>query len=191
MALGLLLLLAHVWFWWRVLWKRPSITAPGFAAIVVMLTFYALLAGIIFGRIAVHGNHYLNSPRYVLSYSFNLVALLLMAASCNWDALRTLKFMRPLFVVIVALFAFWQIPLSARTWNWGSYAKVNQQKTAWQIGQLARDPMHKPEHCVRSLAICHYKAAKRAELLDMLKSHRLNVFSRKFQRTNRLSPDHP
>ena len=190
-AIGLILLAFHAWFWWRVLWKRPAMTAPAFAAIVVMLVFYAMLAGIVYGRVSTFGNNYLHQPRYVLLYSFNLVALLLMSAACNWDEKRTGKVASVPLVATIALFACWQAPLVKSAWQTGPYIKAYQQRMAWQIGQLARNPAVVPAHCLPQLVVCRYPARKRAELIELLESHKLNVFSARFQRSNRLHPDHP
>ncbi|KGI78507.1 hypothetical protein [Oleiagrimonas soli] len=192
LLVGIGLLLAHGWFWSRVLWKRPAMSAPAFAAIVLMLVFYALVAGIIYGRVSIFGNAYLNQPRYVLAYSFNTVALLLMCASCTWDAAAVGGAIRkPALVALIALLIAWQIPLSRLAWSVGPYIKAYQQKMASQLGEMAQDPGTRPTQCAPELVVCGYTETKRAELVRLLKQHRLNVFSPRVQRTTRLDPYPP
>ncbi|RAP58431.1 hypothetical protein [Oleiagrimonas sp. MCCC 1A03011] len=191
-VVGFGLLLAHGWFWWRVLWKRPPMSAPAFAAIVLMLVFYALIAGIVYGRVSIFGNAYLNQPRYVLAYSFNTVALLLMCASCDWSRASIVGTLhRSAAVALMVLFIAWQVPLSRLAWQAGPYVKAYQQKMASQLGEMARHPGEKPQHCAPELVVCGYSKAKRAELVLLLKTHQLNVFSPRVQRATRLDPDAP
>jgi len=92
-TIALFLLVAHVWFWWRAFRARPN--AATFVAIALMLVFYALLAGIVYGRVSTFGNNYLNQTRYVLPYSFNLVALLLILPGFFTDFLGLLLLLPP------------------------------------------------------------------------------------------------
>lgn len=185
------LLLAHIWFWYRALRKRPIMTASMFAAITLMLLFYAFVVGIIYARVSTFGNSYLEQPRYAMVYSFNIVALLLMCASCHDQAEARLKPVRVIFAGILITLCAWQIPLSHRAHVIGPYLKVYHQKMAWQIGEMARHPGHKPANCLPVLVVCNYKPQKRTKLVGLLKSHKLNVFSPTLQRVTGLDPNRP
>lgn len=190
-CIGVLLLFAHLWFWWRVLWQRPRMNAPTFSAIALMLVFYALLAGIVFGRVSLFGNSYLNQPRYVLVYSFNAVALLLMLAGCEQVDKGSHRVWGTGIALGAMLLLAWQIPLSFIAWNIGPCMNVYQQKFAWQIGQMAAHPDNIPEDCAPELVVCSWLPSKRKELVHLLQAHRLNVFSPQFQRATGLDPNRP
>jgi hypothetical protein len=189
-AVGLFLLAAHVWFWWRAFRTRPN--AAMFVAIALMLVFYALLAGIVYGRVSSFGNNYLNQPRYVLPYSFNLIALLLMAAGSLPEQTPAGNGKRLLVAALSSLFILWQVPLSRIAWRDAPYQAIYQQKLAQQIWYMGEHPAAAPDKCLPLLVVCGWSPQKRAELVGLLKQYRLNVFSPRFQRATRLvPPDEP
>ncbi|WP_424682115.1 hypothetical protein [Frateuria sp. YIM B11624] len=185
LVIGALLALAHLWFWWRALRKSP-INAPMFVGVLLMLFFYALLAGIIYGRIPTYGNGYLNQSRYVMFYGFNLIALLLM---CAGD-MRTVQastrakgfLVASACIALVAL----QLPYSAKAWRSAPYGSLYHQKMARQIWYMADHGTLPPEKCLPLLTVCGYSEQTRKDLIHMLQVHRLNVFSPEFQRANRM-----
>ena len=189
-VIGILLALAHLWFWWRALRANP-VNAPTFVGIVLMLFFYALLAGIIYGRIPTYGNDYLNQPRYVMFYGFNILALLLMCAG-DVRAGRTPASAKTLVVTVacVALLAF-QVPLSNKGWRSGPYGAAYYQKMARQIWYMADHGTLPPQKCLPLVSVCNYPEQKRQQLIRVLQAHRLNVFSPEFQRANRMYRNPP
>lgn len=184
LALGLLA--AHVWFWWRA-WRNP-LNAPTLSGVAMMLTFYAMCAGIIFARVPVFGSNYLSEPRYVLIYDFGIVALLLMCAGCDWKASPMWARSRVILGALACTFVLWQVPLSRRAWGEVPYISAYNQNVAAQMGELARDPSVVPADCSPQIVICSWPAAKRADLIGLLQSHHLNVFSTAFQRSTRFYP---
>lgn len=191
-AIGVLLLLAHVWFWWRTLVCR--VDRASFAGIALMLVFYALLAGIIFGRVPEFGNAYLNQPRYVAIYSIGSIALLLMACSSwsegsdkrvrgNYPWVRNV----PVFVLAFLMLS-WQVAVSRHAWHVSPWVTRYYQRMAEQIGEMGRAPQVTPTSCAPELPICQYSPERRGELIDLLRKHKLNLYSKAFQRTNRLYP---
>lgn len=185
-VLGLLLLVAHGWFWWRAWRNAPN--AATLAAVVLMLLFYAWQAGIIYGRIPYFGNSYLLQPRYVMLYAFNLVALLLMVAA-SWRADQGMTRV-PRWIALAAsiLFVLWQVPLSNAAWRVGPYQWLYQRKMAAQIWYMADHDAKPPGGCLPLLVVCNWPEPKRARLVQLLKEHKLNVFSPRFQRANHLMP---
>lgn len=191
-AFGLALICAHLWFWWRV--ARGRVNRSSYAAVLLMLMFYALCAGIITGRVAQFGNEYLNQPRYVLFYGLGNVSLLLMAcAGAGRAEVSTRSGSRRwrfgVLVSAVLLMCLWQASMALQTWKIYPYVSVYYQKMARQIGEMAKDPAVTPKGCAPELPVCHYSPAKRKKLIGLLQRHHLNLFSLSFQRTNRLYPD--
>ncbi|HEV2622845.1 MAG TPA: hypothetical protein VGU65_12245 [Frateuria sp.] len=181
-AMGLVLLLAHLWFWRMAF--RGRYNRPAFVAVCLMLLSYGWVAGIILGRVPVSGNDYLNQPRYVLLYGGHLIALLLMWAgslgatpqsSTGWHAIGTWTPAVGCLVLLVA-----QIPTSIYAWHMRPYLWAYYVQMAHQIDDLAKDPAHAAA-CVPELPVCNWSMGKRRELTRLLSQNRLNVFSSKVQ----------
>jgi hypothetical protein len=184
-AIGIVLALAHVWFWWRALRASP-INAPMFVGVFLMLFFYALLAGIIYGRIVTYGNGYLNQSRYVMFYGFNLIALLLMCAADTRAAEAPARVKGVLVAIGCLALVALQVPYSYKAWRSAPYGALYHQKMARQVWYMADHGTLPPEKCLPLLTVCHYPEEKRKDLIHMLQVHRLNVFSPEFQRANRM-----
>src|SRR5690606_22792164 len=75
--LAVMLLVAHAGFWWAALRLRPG--AAWFAAVALMLLYYAHVAGLLLGRVFLRGTVVLGQPRYISFYQLGIIALLLMA----------------------------------------------------------------------------------------------------------------
>lgn len=184
-GIGIVLLACHVWFWWQAFRTKPN--AAHFSAIAMMLFFYALLAGILYTRMPTFGNNYLNQPRYVLIYGMGNIALLLMCASHPEK-----KTILPDRKVVVALMAtallLWQIPVSRIAWRAGPYISAYEQKLADQLWTMADNGYKVPPNCRPELFVCQYPQKKRARLIKMLQSNKLNVFSKRFQRDTKIYP---
>lgn len=174
------LVLAHVVFWRRA-W-RCEIKGAAFAAICLMLLFYGQLAGIIIGRVAAHGNEYLEQSRYMIRYAEMPIALLLMWAESARSALRqgrqlphiVLPAMGCLMLLTV------QIPLSIHAWKMRPYLLAYQVNMAKQMDELSIDP-GRPVKCLPELTFCKYPPERRRDLIGLLRTHQLNVFSPRLQ----------
>ena len=191
-----LMVLAHLWFWWRVL--RGQSNLASFVATALMLLFYGLLAATIIARISLHGSEYLWQPRYILIYELQLIALLLMALgqmarnasgeAGDARASRVSGAGRIAFSIAAVLLLLLQVPVSLHAWRGLKDVSAYQQGMASTLGALARDPDTVPEDCAPQLLICQYDAQRRAEVIRFLQIHHLNVFSPEFRARNRLYP---
>lgn len=181
-AMGAVLLLAHLWFWWAAF--RGKYNRPVFIAVCLMLLSYGWVAGIIVGRVPDLGNDYLKQPRYVLLYGGHLIAMLLMWAgsfgpalrpSTRWHAIGTAASVAGCLALLMA-----QIPPSIQAWHMRPYIWAYNVHMAHQIDDLARDPRHAFD-CVPELPVCGWPPEKRRELTRLLSQNRLNVFSPQMQ----------
>jgi hypothetical protein len=179
---------AHAWFWWRA-W-RCDWGLPVFYAVVVMLLFYALTAGVLYARVPQYGVDYLHEPRYVSFYLLSNVALVLMLMG---QPLRATK--RPSQIIagasLAALLA-WQVPLSRFTWHDGYYLGAYYHTMARQMLELGTAAA--PQSCVPLLTVCGMPPAERANAIQFLKRNELNIYSRAFverYRLQRLVPSEP
>jgi hypothetical protein len=177
-AMVMLLLIAHVAFWWRA-W-RGTYNLPMFVSVCLMLLSYAWLAGILLVRVSYFGSDYLYQDRYIQFFQFNLVALLLMwaaAAELEPKAIsrwRTLFTTLPVMGCLVMLLV--QIPLSHDAWQRRKYLPHYYQHMAIQIGQLAEDPAN-TEGCLPEVVVCGWSPEKRQQLVRFLRANQLNIFS--------------
>ena len=140
-ALAAMVAGAHACFWWRALRRRTG--APGFAAMVLMLYFYAAVAGILVARASLYGANYFWQPRYVILYQLSVVALVLMAI----DAMVTVRgagpqargapAMRVAGLAIAGAILLLQFKLSVATWGSVQASSRFQARLAGQIGALA------------------------------------------------------
>lgn len=175
-----LLLLAHLWFWWKALAGRRN--AAAFVACCQMLLFYGLLAGMLLARVSQHGSDYLWQPRYVLIYQWNIVALLLMAAAqlvpAHPEAGPAVTRSAARWTAVAAAFVLLlQLPLSLQSWQVLPHAKRFQERQATQMRALAAAPGTVPRRCVPTLVVCRHPPARRAELMGFLREQRLSVFA--------------
>lgn len=182
-GIAIVLACAHLWFWWRALRARPD--APWFAAIAVMLLFYAMLAGILYARVSMYGNNYLHQGRYVLMYSFSNVALLLMFANQIRHGSPDTRRHALALACTLALVA-WQIPVSGIAWQIGPYVARYQAKVAKQVWIMAHNGYQPPEDCLPLLPVCNSSQATRTRLIRLLHDNQLNVFSEEFQHRHQL-----
>jgi len=185
-ALGLLMIALHAWFWYRASMNRPS--AAGFMAISVMLLFYAFVAGIVIGRVADLGPAYFNEPRYVALYQLGVVALLLMAlASGAQRPIAAPGGFRGAVVFAVLLIAL-QFPLSRFSWWEANFNRQYWHAMASQMGGLSLHPDRPASQCVANLVVCEWPQERRARALELLRTYRLNLFSPAFQKRHDMVP---
>lgn len=173
-VLAVLAGLAHAWFWWRAWRGRWNMAV--FQAVVVMLLFYASIAGILYGRIPTYGVNYLNEPRYVAIYLLSNVALVMMLLGQPGKD-RKAWWRAAAGVSMAALLAL-QVPLSRFTWYEGSFLFSYYHEMAREMIQLGNDSM--PASCVPLLTVCGMAPAEREEVVGFLRRHELNVYSDAF-----------
>lgn len=195
----LVMVAAHLWFWWRATTGRRNL--PSFVATALMLLFYGLLSGLLIARVSLQGTEYLWQPRYVLIYEGNLAALLLMAIGqlgmrndvssipTATRATRNGKAGRSVLAIAAVLLLLLQVPLSLGTWHGLKYISAYEQRMATALGAIARDPAATPVGCAPQLLICRYNQQRRTEVIRFLQANRLSVFSPAFRTRNRLYPD--
>lgn len=185
LTIGALLLIAHGWFWYTA--SKQFMNIQKFTAIVLMLTFYAFIAGIIWARVPVYGNISLYQARYMMLFSFGNMALLLMCAGCEWSQSPRPRFRAVAVITIALCLICWQLPLSGAAWIRGPWIKQYHARIADQIWYIAKTNKV-PKGCMRQVVVCKYSPEKRKDLVDLLKKNKLNIFSQNVQRANRLFP---
>ena len=187
--MGVLLLVAHVFFWRRALRGRYNL--PVFMAVCMMLLSYGWVAGIILWRVSAFGNDYLEQPRYVLLYAEQLIALLLIWAGAHelrsnavtsrrelatgWHPKTWVPLVGALLLLVV------QVPQSIAAWRMPKYEWAYYAKQATEIDALARDPVHTKD-CELVNPVCGSSPEIRRDLTQLLSANRLNVYSSKVQR---------
>lgn len=194
-AIAMVLGVAHVGFWWRVLVSR-NLPAQQVAitAVAMMLFFYACVAGVLLSRGIDFGPMYVHQPRYVLVYQLNLVALALMFLGPAGQARAAQRVrLSPAGLAaaagLIAVIAV-QLPLARAAWMHAPYLRNYVERSALTMGQLATDPTAVPAGgCSQILTICSAPVQSRRNVMRILAGHRLNVFSPAFQARHRLYPD--
>lgn len=179
-VLATLAAMGHAWFWWRA--SRTPWNLPVFHAVTLMLLFYGMIAGILYGRIPTHGVAYLNEPRYVAIYLLSNVALVLMVLGQPLRAARV-HFRVGAGVALVALLAL-QVPLSRFTWYEGRFLSAYYHAMAGQMLELGAGTV--PESCVPLLTVCNMPQAERTDAIDFLRRYELNIYSEDFVARYRL-----
>ncbi|MGY1458848.1 hypothetical protein [Luteimonas sp. A649] len=175
-VLGLLLLVAHGWFWWRALRDRPR--AASFVAICLMLLFYGYIAGVLYGRVFVRGAAYFDQGRYVSLYQMGVLALLMMVAARLTDRPRAPR-LQPVAILAATALLLVQVPLSLHSWSQLTGIHNYFLVMATQYGEVARNPAPDRD-CVDQLTVCGLGPDLRLRALDMLWRHQLGVFSPRF-----------
>lgn len=187
-ALGVIMLGLHLWFWYRASRNQPS--AAGFMAVNLMLLFYAYFAGILYGRVASMGTAYFNEPRYVALYQLSVVALLLMAITGAAQRSAQARYFSSWGSVIAAvLLIAVQIPLSRFSWGEAQYNRQYWRDMALQMGELSRNPNLPASSCVANLVVCQWPLERRVHSMELLRSYRLNIFSPDFQQRHGMAPN--
>ncbi len=173
LLLGLLVAIAHLWFWWRVLRDRWNRTQ--FIAVALMLFTYGAMAGIVLVRVPLFGPGYIFQQRYLMLYQLGIVALALMAAGAHWSQWRGLQ--RHAVTIGLALLLAIQLPLSQQTWKAAPYVRAYGNNQGREIVLLGIHPSMKLASCVPMLVVCEAPRAEQVRSITLLRDHHLNAFS--------------
>ena len=194
--------LGHIAFWWRVLVSRrlPS-RRISVVSIALMLLFYAMAAGILISRVPSMGLDYVHQPRYVLFYQVGVIAWILLfltpvERAVRWTSARQWSTPAVFLCLLITLQAW----LSWQAWSAAPHLRayvVNADRVILDLAETNEVP---EAGCPDILTICDASSADRASSLDLMRDHRLSVFSPDFRerngfesleqsRANALSPD--
>jgi hypothetical protein len=180
-TLGLVLAGLHLWFWHAAWRAQPR--AARFLAVCLMLSCYAYVAGVVWGRVFVRGSAFLDQPRYVLFYQLHVVALLLMAAARQLDAPPPLPAARARVAAAACLLLLAQVPASLLGWARVDVLDAVYRRAAMEYGQVARQPDALPP-CAHWRNFCRMSQEERVRTVELLRRHRLNLFSPRFARAH-------
>ena len=179
-ALAVVLLVAHAGFWWLALRLRPR--AAWFAAVALMLLYYAHVAGLLLGRVFLRGTAYLEQPRYISFYQLGIVALLLMAiaAVLAWrEAGVGRRGAGVVLATAAALLLAVQVPLTQLAVKREPSLAASNVQQAVAIAAVVRDPAHPPADC--SQMVCRLPVERREAWARLLREERLNLYSPRVQ----------
>lgn len=184
---ALLMLAGHVWFWRRYAPHREA-RLP-FVAAGLMLFFYAVVAGIVWGRVADLGFDYLSQPRYLVFYALQPIAMLMLWAFLAAQARRPvagamLQTARPrtpiLAGVVTGLAALAVYFMSCVNYEM-PFLRDYEYKMARLIVDFSRNPDVLPSACKTVVVeACDWSAQRRNSVIDVLQRGHLNVFSEAF-----------
>ena len=186
-AVALAVIAGHVWFWHAALHSKQN--AVCLFAVALMLLFYLYVAGLLYGRAYLAGADYLDQPRYVSLYQFQIIAMLLMAISARNERDSEARNVNRRFVapraagivtVAIAIMAL-QWPLTHHAWVEAKYLQPYYRGMAAQFGAVARSPTAPPPaECAPFLLICKMPPETRASTMAFLRAQRLSLYSPKF-----------
>lgn len=185
-ALGVSIALAHLWFWWQLLRRAPSMASH--VAACAMLLFYGLCFGVLVARVPTLGDIAFRQPRYVIFYQLNIVALALAGVQVFADT-RQQRHGRAMAVGLLSVslaLLLVQVPVIRSGWKREPFVRHYIVQLAAQMDALGSNPSTVPPHCLPQLTICAMPEAKRAELIGLLKDQRLNLYAPDFRATHGL-----
>lgn len=182
--LGVMVIAAHVWFWWRALCDHLNQTR--FMAICIMLFCYGAAAGIVLGRVPMFGPDYVFQQRYLMLYQMGTVAIALMAAGSNWRDWSAVQ-RRLVSTALLCLIAL-QLPLSRATWKDAPFVQAYGNNLGRQMMLLGIDPTVRLASCAPTLVICDSSRDEQIRSIELLQKHRLNVFSERMLQRYSLQP---
>ncbi len=195
-ALGVVL---HALFWWSA-WRHARSSLASAFAVMLMLYAYGMWAGIVLGRVPVHGADYLWQHRYIAFFQLANVALLLqwLVAACAREAtrrdaadVRGLRTALPLAVVLPMLggLAWLQVALSERTWERAPYVRAHWMRMSDVVGCIAKHPGDDASFCPHQIPACGWGPVVRDRLVGVLRTNQLNVFAPRLQSRYGFRPD--
>ena len=177
------LILAQVWFWWRAICRDYD--RSRFFAVCLMVISYAWVAGILLYRVSSLGTDYLYQGRYVQLYGFNVIALLLMAASSQRRERRSSPALRYVQATAFAIGCLFIVGLQTiyikSAWYNHVYLVQYFRGMESRLVELSQQPEN-VDQCYAELSICNMPLIDRADIMKMMVDHKLNVFSPKVRR---------
>ncbi|HEV7271690.1 hypothetical protein [Pseudoxanthomonas sp.] len=171
--LGIMVIAAHAWFWWRAARDRWNQTQ--FLAVCLMLFCYGAIAGIVLGRVPIFGPDYVFQQRYLMMYQLGTVAIALMAAGSRWRDWTAMQ-RRTVGAAALSLMVL-QLPLSSTTWEEAPYVQAYGNNLGRQILLLGIDPSMRLASCAPTLVVCTASREEQVRSIELLRKHRLNAFS--------------
>lgn len=179
-AVFLGMIAAEVWFWIRTV--RFKWSALTFISVGLMLVSYGWIAGILIYRAPVFGTEAFNQPRYVRLYEFQVIALALMwlgAVVDGTQASRRTRWLSMTGALACLVVVVLQVPISISAWRTVPYIRAYYQTQAQQTYLLSLNPAD-PDvlaHCNQQLQLCGMPVHERSELVGILRSRRVGIFS--------------
>jgi hypothetical protein len=92
-----------------------------------------------------------------------------------------------ILILVCSLLIGLQVPYSQNAWYHRQFLIAYFEGMALKLGQLASHP-ERVADCVPELAVCQNSLAKRRELMALLYTNQLNVFSPRVQRWHSFLP---
>ncbi|MGH8030923.1 MAG: hypothetical protein ACREO8_00795 [Luteimonas sp.] len=180
-GIGVVMLVAHLAFWWAALRLRSG--AAWLAAVTVMLMFYAHVGAILFARVFVKGVAYMDQERYVSFYQLGIIALLLMAMA--WLLQRPTPIARRGIALVAIAVLLLQLPITWIAKQREPGIDAHNRQMAVSMALVARDPLHPPVSCASGMDLCVLPVEGRVALIGLLRNHRLSLFSPQYARRHR------
>jgi hypothetical protein len=180
---ALLMLIGHVWFWRR--FAPHCDQRLPFVAAGLMLYFYAVVVGIVWTRVADNGFDYLAQPRYLVFYSLQIIAMLMMwAFLAGHAATHEVSTTRPrtamLGCAVAGLVMLALYFMSCVRYEM-PYLRRYELEMARLIVDFGRDPKSPQAACATvRVEICEWSPERRNSVIEVLQRGRLNVFSDAF-----------
>jgi hypothetical protein len=191
-SVGVIVLALHAAFWISV-WRSKSPDDRTVIAVALMLFAYAMVAGVLVGRVPRFDVDYLWQHRYVNGYQLANVAM-----AMQWLVYRERRSVQPaqavapawiapalVFAVAVAL----QFELGANAYRMIPDIRARHAQLAATVHCLSQHKQAASVTCDRTLQVCNWPADVRSHLIAVLEEQQLNVFSPDFQRRHGMGFD--
>jgi hypothetical protein len=182
----------HLGFWVSVL-RGDARDDRTVTAVALMLFAYAMVAGVLLGRVPRLGVDYLWQHRYITGYQLANVALVLqwLAVRASRRATGTSKAtwsdIGPL--AVFAGVAMLQVQLTTIADRQAPYIREYSANMAITLHCLGAHRTTGQVICQPNHQVCSWSTDTRARLVGLLVDHQLNVFSPEFQRRHGMAPD--
>jgi hypothetical protein len=145
-----------------------------------MLMFYAHVAAILVARVFVRGTGYLEQARYISFYQLGVMALLLMAMV--WATQRRGARTRHAVLAAAMGVLLLQLPITHLAKQRETGIDAHNRRMALDMARVARDPAKPPPGCASGMDLCVLPLERRVLLIDVLRTHRLSLFSPQYAR---------
>ncbi len=177
-------------------WKLLSLRLKGIRDIrLVLATFlllicYVVTFGIVINRVGTFGWDYLHQPRYVFYYQLPLVSMFILLHYIQGEKPKEVhpKIGSLLPIVAIVVVGSLQIVLSNQAWQMAPYLREYWIAAASKMEEIRVNPDANVSQCPDIIDPCAYTAQHRMETMAYLHDHRLNLYSKSFQRRVGLRP---